>query len=199
MSEQGRKKEGRPGRAGLCNQLSKRCITACRNTCRRQDLLLRRWLSRQEKFPDFVLVIHSYPSHSYRDPQSREDMWIKIPVRYYADAKVLGRQNARRRSADDFRPLSCRGFYLFPSCSRKRTLLFAEHLTNEVLLKLPHRKLVFTMPKTLRPFFRHDRRLFADVSRLIYNILREFYHEAAGRPLLTGIVVVHQTFGDMLR
>ena len=50
-----------------------------------------------------------------------------------------------------------------------------------------------------RPFFRHDRRLFAEVSRLIYDILRDFYQEAAGRPLLTGMVIAHQTFGDMLR
>ena len=94
---------------------------------------------------------------------------------------------------------SCKGFYLCPSCSRKRTILFAEHLTNEVLLKLPHRQFVFTVPKALRPFFRHDRQLFADVSRLIYHTLREFYHESAGRPLLTGVVVAYQTFGDMLR
>lgn len=59
------------------------------------------------------------------------------------------------------------------SCTRsstgtqKRTLLFAEHQTNEVLPELPHRQFVFTMPKALRPFFRHDRRLFAAVSRLI--------------------------------
>jgi hypothetical protein len=100
---------------------------------------------------------------------------------------------------DYFRPFSCKGFYLCPSCSRKRTILFSEHLTNEVLLRLPHRQFVFTMPKALRPFFRHDRRLFAEVSRLIYDILRDFYHEAAGRPLLTGMVIAHQTFGDMLR
>ena len=55
------------------------------------------------------------------------------------------------------------------------------------------------MPKALRPFFRHDRRLFAKVSRLTYDILRDFYQEAAGRPLLTGMVIAHQTFGDMLR
>jgi hypothetical protein len=55
------------------------------------------------------------------------------------------------------------------------------------------------MPKALRPFFRQDRRLFADVSRLIYRIIDEFYAEAAGRPLLTGMVIAHQTFGDMLR
>jgi hypothetical protein len=100
---------------------------------------------------------------------------------------------------DYFRPFSCKGFYLCPSCSRKRTILFAEHLTNKVLLKLPHRQFVFTMPKALRPFFRHDRRLFTEVSGLIYDILREFYREAAGRQLLTGMVIAHQTFGDVLR
>jgi hypothetical protein len=100
---------------------------------------------------------------------------------------------------DFFRPFSCKGFYLCPSCSRKRTILFAEHLTNEVLLRLPHRQFVFSMPKALRPFFRHDRRLFSEVSGLIYEILREFYHEAAGRQLLTGMVIAHQSFGDQLR
>jgi hypothetical protein len=61
---------------------------------------------------------------------------------------------------DYFRPFSCKGFYLCPSCSRKRTLLFTEHLTNKVLLNLPHRQFVFTVPKALRLFFRNDRRLF---------------------------------------
>jgi len=46
-------------------------------------------------------------------------------------------------------------------------LLFAEHLTNEVLLELPHRQFVFTIPNAPRPFFCSDRRLFADVPRLI--------------------------------
>ena len=100
---------------------------------------------------------------------------------------------------DYFRPFSCKGFYLCPSCSQKRTLLFAEHLTDEVLLELPHRQFVFTIPKALRPFFRHDRRLFSAVSRLIFALVGEFYTEAAGRPLMTGMIVAHQTYGDMLR
>lgn len=100
---------------------------------------------------------------------------------------------------DYFRPFSCKGFYLCPSCSRKRTLLFAEHLTEEVLLNLPHRQFVFTVPKALRPFFRHDRTLFADVTRLINDLIGEFYNAAAGRVLLSGMVIAHQTFGDMLR
>jgi hypothetical protein len=37
------------------------------------------------------------------------------------------------------------------------------------------------------------------VSRLIFALLAEFYAEAAGRPLMTGMIVAHQTYGDMLR
>jgi hypothetical protein len=37
---------------------------------------------------------------------------------------------------DYFRPFSCKGFHLCPSCSQKLTVLFAEHLTQEVLLDL---------------------------------------------------------------
>ena len=29
--------------------------------------------------------------------------------------------------------------------------------------------------------------------------MAEFYAEAAGRPLMTGMIVAHQTYGDMLR
>ena len=43
---------------------------------------------------------------------------------------------------DYFRPFSCKGFYLCPSCSQERTLLFAEHRTDEVLLDVPHRQLL---------------------------------------------------------
>jgi hypothetical protein len=35
------------------------------------------------------------------------------------------------------------------------------------------------------------------VSRSIYEIPWGFYHEAAGRQLLTGMVIGHQTFGDV--
>lgn len=97
---------------------------------------------------------------------------------------------------DYFRPFSCKGFYLCPSCSQKKTILLAEHLTEEVLLKLPHRQFVFTAPKALRVFFRNNRKLFADVSRMIFSIIKEFYKEAAGKEIMTGMVTAHQTFGD---
>ena len=116
---------------------------------------------------------------------------------------AFGTCSAMHPGHDYFRPFSCKGFSLCPPCSRKRTILFAEHLTNEVLRNLPHRQphrqFVFIVPKARRPFFRHDRRLFADVSRLIYRIIDEFYAEAAVRPLLTGMVIAPPSFGDPLR
>ena len=78
--------------------------------------------------------------------------------------------------ADYFRPFSCKVFHLCPSCSQKRTLLFGEYVNERLLLRLPHRQMVFTprsgycidFPKVLRAFFHHDRNLFGEVSRLVY-------------------------------
>lgn len=66
-----------------------------------------------------------------------------------------------------FVPFSCKSWFLCPSCHQKRLLLFAERMNEEILLKLPHRQFVFTIPKMLRPYFRYNQNLFAEVSKLI--------------------------------
>ena len=95
-----------------------------------------------------------------------------------------------------------------PSCSQKRTLLFAEHLNEEVLLRLPHRQFVFTQvawpsrsrrprpgfPKALRVFFRHDRKLFAEISKMIFSMISDFYREVSGKEISTGMVIAHLRF-----
>jgi hypothetical protein len=58
---------------------------------------------------------------------------------------------------------------------QKRTLLLSEHFTEEVFLELPHRQFVFTVPKVLRLIFRRNRTLFAKVSRLINQLISDFY------------------------
>jgi hypothetical protein len=80
-----------------------------------------------------------------------------------------------------FRPFSCRGFHLCPSCSQKRSLLFSEYLDEHLLLALPHRQFVFTLPNALRVFLRYDQRLFGRISRLIFSLVAEFYSAAASR------------------
>jgi hypothetical protein len=49
---------------------------------------------------------------------------------------------------DYFRPFSCKGFYLCPSCSQKRTLLLSEHFTEEVFLELPTANLFLPCQKS---------------------------------------------------
>jgi hypothetical protein len=73
-----------------------------------------------------------------------------------------------------FRPFPRKSFYFCPSCSQKRTLLFSEYLKNNLLLSLPHRQFIFTVPRILRLYFRHDRRLFIEVSRVIFVIIQRF-------------------------
>jgi hypothetical protein len=70
-----------------------------------------------------------------------------------------------------FRSFSCKQWYLCPSCHQMRLLLLSEHLSQKVLFRLPHRQFVFTIPKLLRQYFKHDRKLFTDISKLIHGIV----------------------------
>jgi hypothetical protein len=38
-------------------------------------------------------------------------------------------------------------------------------MNERLLLRLPHRQMVFTFPKVLRVFFRHHRRLYGEIAR----------------------------------
>ena len=69
-------------------------------------------------------------------------------------------------------------------------------MKGRLLLSLPHRQFVFTFPKLLRPYSRHNRRLFSDISRLIFVIIKRFYDKAAGR---TGMVLAYQSAGEYLK
>ncbi len=72
-------------------------------------------------------------------------------------------------------------------------------MNEQLLLRLPHRQFVFTLPKVLRVFFRHDKRLHGEISRLIYELVRDFITEAAGKPTRIAAVVVFQSSGSFCR
>ena len=101
--------------------------------------------------------------------------------------------------ADYFRAFSCKVFYLCPSCSQKRTLLFGEYMNERLLLALPHRQMVFTFPKVLRVFFRHDRRPYGEISKLVYRMIQRFYNAAAGRRVHSAAVIAYTTAGEFAR
>jgi hypothetical protein len=52
------------------------------------------------------LVIHSYPSRSYRNPESLEEVWIKIPVCCCDEAKARGLQYTKRLLPDFLIPFA---------------------------------------------------------------------------------------------
>ncbi len=74
-----------------------------------------------------------------------------------------------------------------------------QHLSENVLLRLPHRQFVFTILKILRLYFKNDRKLFADVSKIIFSIVNDYYNAVAKTAVKTGVVVSYQSYGDILR
>jgi hypothetical protein len=92
---------------------------------------------------------------------------------------------------------SCQTRNFCPSCQSKRAALFAEKLCAEVLAPVPHRHLVFTIPRSLRGLFERDRRLLGLLSRSAYEALRRTW--AAGfedARAVPGMVASIQTFGS---
>ncbi|MDA1195326.1 MAG: transposase [Planctomycetota bacterium] len=92
---------------------------------------------------------------------------------------------------------SCQTRNFCPSCQAKRAALFAEHFVEVIRLPVPHRHMVFTIPKALRGLFERDRRLLSILSRAAYDALRTALQGALGRrDALPGTVASIQTFGS---
>ena len=78
-------------------------------------------------------------------------------------------------------PYSCRGRNFCPSCEKKRSLLWAEWLREEVLEPVPHRHVVLTMPRLLRGIFRKRRELLLDLSQCSAEAVAEHLRTEARR------------------
>jgi hypothetical protein len=146
----------------------------------------------------FAIAVYASRTES---PQSMQD---SLPaVRHTLPGRVGYLQGSHRKVSCFYAafPLSqaCPGAIYFCPSSQKRTLLFSEYMKDQLLLALPHRQFVFTFPKLLRPYFRHNRRLFSEVSRLIFAVIERFYTKAAKRPIKTGMVPAYQSSGEFLR
>jgi hypothetical protein len=98
--------------------------------------------------------------------------------------------------AEHLLAFSCRTRNLCPSCQSKRSAVFAEWLTADVLLGVPHCHVVFTIPKRLRGLIERERSLHGVMARAAHATLRGALCEAAFEPEgFPGAVVSLQTFG----
>jgi len=94
---------------------------------------------------------------------------------------------------------SCQTRNFCPSCQAKRAALFAEKMESEILAPVPHRHVVFTVPKALRGLFERERKLLGLLPRCAFRAVRLLYQEHFDRrDALPGMVASIQTFGSTL-
>jgi hypothetical protein len=93
---------------------------------------------------------------------------------------------------------SCRTRGFCPSCHAKRLEQWGEWMREELLLDVPHRQLVFVIPKMLRIFFKYNRRLLGSLCRLALRSLTRYFAAVTGSELMPGVIAAVQTFGDRI-
>jgi hypothetical protein len=94
---------------------------------------------------------------------------------------------------------SCRGRSFCPSCEKKRQLLWAEWLCNEVLAPVFHRHVVLTMPRLLRPLFRRRRELLTELGRSAAEAVAELVRRGLSDDARPALVVSIATSGDLVQ
>jgi ribosomal protein S27E len=93
---------------------------------------------------------------------------------------------------------SCRTRGFCPSCHAKRLEEWGEWMRETLLLDVPHRQVVFTIPKMLRLFFKYNRRLLGDLCRCALRSLTCYFEVTNGSELMPGVIAAIQTFGNRI-
>jgi len=71
-------------------------------------------------------------------------------------------------------------------------------MREELLLNVPHRQVVFTIPKMLRIFFKYNRRLLGSLCRCALRSLTRYFEVLTGSELKPGVIAAIQTFGSRI-
>ena len=90
---------------------------------------------------------------------------------------------------------SCRTRGFCPSCHSKRLEEWGEWMRETLLLDVPHRQVVFTIPRMLRIFFKYNRRLLGELCRCGLRSLTRYFQVTTGSELMPGVIAAIQTFG----
>ncbi len=92
----------------------------------------------------------------------------------------------------------CKGRQFCPSCHARRLSEWSLWLEESLLLDVPHRQIVLTLPKRLRPYLLYDRRRLGGLSRLAARVLSRYLQAALGdRDAAPGAIICVQTFGSI--
>jgi hypothetical protein len=132
----------------------------------------------------FDSYVHAYEEHS--EPQSGP--LRPVVVRSVEDFLSCGRLQGgfARIRCDKCRKehllaFSCRTRNFCSSCQAKRSVLFAEKLTGEILAPVPHRHWTFSIPRVLRGLFERERALLSLLSQTAYASILKAFQALLGR------------------
>jgi len=67
-----------------------------------------------------------------------------------------------------------------------------------LLLDVPHRQVVFVIPKMLRIFFKYNRRLLGELCRCALRSLTRYFEVTTESELMPGVIAAIQTFGNRM-
>jgi hypothetical protein len=98
-----------------------------------------------------------------------------------------------------FRPFSCKTRGFCPSCQARFAAEWSVFLVDELLEPVPHRHIIFTIPKILRPYFRYNRKLINGLSRAAHRAIQTNVQFAFDEPVTLGMIAVRQQFGEAAR
>ena len=98
-----------------------------------------------------------------------------------------------------FVAFSCKQRCTCPSCHQKRTLLTAQHVSEDVCSPVAHRQVVLTIPRRLRVHTRFDRQLLGKLSSCAWTCLKAEAQRLLGREdVVSGMIAAIQTHGELL-
>ena len=95
-------------------------------------------------------------------------------------------------------PFSCRSRSFCPSCMQKHMLETGEFITQSVALEVPHRHIVFTIPKLMRKNFYWHRESLNDLSRMAWKCTLAFMRGTLKRNGRPGAVIGIETSGQFI-
>lgn len=94
-------------------------------------------------------------------------------------------------------PFSCRTRGVCTSCAAKRTAAWARWVVSDLARPVPHRHVVVTLPKILRPSFKFDRSLLTDLGRWVHECLCEIMAPLADEPVRPGCLAALELAGNL--
>jgi hypothetical protein len=121
--------------------------------------------------------------------------YVRQAFRKYLECGIFAHGFARARcddcGHDFFVAFSCKGRGVCPSCTTRRMVQTAAHLTDHVFPRQPVRQWVLSVPKRLRYFLQRDGVVLSMVLRIFLRVIEQSLHQHCPGAALADRAALH--------